>query len=279
MNGDSAEMPGDRRLTIAVWAGAAVITLSMIALVLTGAAPGLGPDRHPPEYLIVSNIAIFLLISVVPVLRLTGIVRMPWWFNFILFFDVYLYIISLTMGFYMDPGMPWWGGFGHLCSSVAVGGICFLALCLVKKHSPVRVGYGSTAGFIVILFFTTVTFGGIWEVLEGYVDLLTGTAYMSYGVVDSLGDLQADTLGAVVICIIAAVILRNRTVDDVADSVKLKLKLRFRARARISFKQVATMRVTCRTTPIRATYHQKPERTSPSGAGYRTSATRAVSPS
>lgn len=235
---DSMTPEGDRKFTLAVWAGAAVLTVAMIVLVLTGTAPGLGPDKHPPEYLFVSNIAIFALISVVPILRLTGLVRMPWWFNFLLFFDVYLYVISLTMGFYMEPKMAWWGGFGHMCSSMAVGGICFLALCLCEKHAIVRVGYGSRLGFIVILFFTTVAFGGIWEVMEGYIDIITGTAYMSYGVLDSLGDLQADTLGAILICIIAAAVLRDRTVVDVADSVTLGKRRRKERSPRISFKWV-----------------------------------------
>lgn len=221
MNPDSFSPEGDRRFTIIVWVCAAAVTAAMLFLVLAGTAPGLGPDKHPSEYLIISNIAVFALISVVPVLRLTGMVRMPWWFNFILFFDVYLYSVSLTMGFYMDPGMSWWGGFGHMCSSMAVGGICFLALCLCVKHSTVRVGYGTRLGFLAILFFTTVAFGGIWEIMEGYIDMVTGTAYMSYGVVDSLGDLQADTIGALLICLIAAAVLRNRTVMDVADSVTL----------------------------------------------------------
>lgn len=221
MSLDSMTPEGDRRFTVAFWMGMLVVTLICIATVLMGIAPGLAPGKHPPEYLFVSNVAIFLLISVVPVLRLMGIVRMPWWFNFLLAFDVYLYVVSLTCGFYMEDSMSWWGFFGHTCSSMSVSAICFLALCLIIKHSPVDVSYGGTAGFLFVLFLISVSFGGIWEVMEGYVDIVTGTAYMSYGVFDSLQDLQADALGAALMCTIAGILLRGRTPQEIASSTHL----------------------------------------------------------
>ena len=218
---DSMTPEGDRRFTIAVWVGLAVISMICIATVLMGIAPGLGPDKHPPEYLLMSNVAIFVLISVIPVLRLAGFVRMPWWFNLLLMFDVYLYIVSLTCGFYMEPKMEWWGFVGHTCSSLSVGGICFLALCLVTKHSQGLVSFGGNPGLLVVLFLITVAFGGVWEVMEGYIDIVAGHAYMSYGVFDSLQDLQADTLGAFMMTIVAALVLRGRTPDDVASTTHL----------------------------------------------------------
>lgn len=217
----------DRTLTVAVWILCGAITAVDLIAVLTGVAPGLGPDRHPPEYLVASNVAIFLLISVVPALRLCGIVRMPWWFNFLLIFDVYMYVVSLTCGMYIDPSTgTWWGFIGHMCSSVSVSAICFLALCIVVRHASVNVTYGSTSGLLLFLFFITVAFGGIWEVMEGFVDMITGTAYMSYGVLDSLQDMQADTIGAFVMCAIAAFLLRDSTPEEIADSTEIRIRHR-----------------------------------------------------
>lgn len=221
MNLDSMSPEGDRRFTIIVWLCLAVVSAISTATVFMGIAPGLGPDKHPPEYLVASNVAILALISVLPALRLTGTVRMPWWFNFLVIFDVYLYIISLTCGFYMEPKMEWWGFFGHTCSSLTVGGICFLALCLVTKHSKGLVSFGNKLGLLVVLFMVTVSFGGIWEVMEGYIDIVAGQAYMSYGVFDSLQDIQADTLGAFIMVLIAAFVLRGRTPEDVAATTHL----------------------------------------------------------
>lgn len=213
-------MMDDRKLTIAVWLVMAIISAIGVIASFTGAAPGVAPDRHPAEYLVVSNIAIFLLISVIPVLRLLRLAVMPWWFNLILIADVYFYVISLTMGFYLDPSIPWWGFLGHTCSSMAVGGICFLAMCLVSSSSN-NVRFGGNAGLVFMLFFASLSFGGIWEVMESYIDIVSGQAYMSYGMMDSLQDLQADALGSLFICIIATVMLRYRTAEEIAAGTHL----------------------------------------------------------
>ncbi len=215
------ESMGDRRFTMAVWIGMAAVTMISIASVVTGITPGIGPDRHPPEYLIISNVAIFCLISVIPVLRLSGLVKMPWWFNFILIGDVYFYSVSLTLGFYLDPGIPWWGFLGHICSSIAVSSLVFLALCLVAAHSHGKISFGNDFGLLFITFMFSVALGGIWEVMEGYIDIVTGESYMSYGVLDSLGDLRADCIGALIVCFGAALLLRRQTVEDIASRTHL----------------------------------------------------------
>ena len=229
MNLDDLTPEADRKLTWAYWMCMLTVTLIDIATVLMGIAPGIGPDKHPSEYLFISNIAIFLLISVVPVLRLLGIVRMPWWFNLLLTFDVYLYVVSLTCGFYKEESIPWWGFLGHTCSSISLSALSFLALCLVIKHNKVGLTYGHTFGFLILLFFVSVAFGGIWEVMEGYVDIVAGTDYMSYGVFDSVQDMEADTLGALIMCAIAGLILRTRTPEDIASSTRLDFHRKSRA--------------------------------------------------
>ncbi len=222
MNLDHLSPEADRKLTVAYWLCMLAITTVDIITVYTGDAPGLLPGRHPPEYLYISNVAIFLLISVIPVLRLLDLVHMPWWFNLMLTFDVYLYIVSLTCGFYKDESISWWGFLGHTCSSMSLCALCFLALCIVKKHSPVDVSYGHNIGFLVLLFFVSIAFGGIWEVMEGYIDIVAGTSYMSYGIFDSLQDLEADTLGTTIMCIAAGLLLRTRTPEDIADSTRVR---------------------------------------------------------
>jgi len=213
-------MMDDRRFTIIIWLIMAVISLAGAAASVSGIAPGVSGGYHSSGYLLVSNIAIFLLISVIPVLRLARLAVMPWWFNFILIFDVYFYVISLTCGLYKDPQVPWWGFLGHTCSSMAVGGICFLAMCLVTSSSH-NVRFGGSAGLVFMLFFADVSFGGIWEVMESYIDIVSGQALMSYGILDSLQDLQADVLGALVLCIIASIILRYRTPEEIASGTRL----------------------------------------------------------
>ena len=161
---------GDRKFTIAVWIIEEIIFAIMFWTVAADIARGL--RWHPAWYLEATCIAFALISCVIPVLRLVDAVKMPWWFNFLLMADVYVYTISLCLGFYMDPDIPWWGFFGHVLSSMSVGAIVFLALCLIEKHSPAHVTLGSNAAIHCYTLMISLAFGGIWEVMEGYVDVL-----------------------------------------------------------------------------------------------------------
>ncbi len=207
---------GDRRFTVAVWVIEEAIFAVMFLTVACGIARGL--RWHPAWYLEATCIAFALISCVIPVLRLLNAVKMPWWFNFLLIADVYIYTISLCLGFYMDPEIPWWGFFGHVLSSMSVGGIVFLALCLVEKHSPAGVTLGSAAAIHCYTLMISLAFGGIWEVMEGYVDVILGQSVMVYGDFDTLDDLRADLLGSVIMVALAAFMMRGRTACDVADT-------------------------------------------------------------
>jgi hypothetical protein len=214
----------DKQLAIAVWLIVFIIIAITFWTVVDGTARGLkvGEEPHPPEYLEASCIACFLVISVIPILRLTGIAKMPWWFSFLLIIDVMIYIESLCYGLYKDPDVPWWGFFGHVLSSMSVGGVVFLALCIIQKYQPKRLTLGSEAAIHCYTLMISLAWGGIWEIMEGYIDMVTGSSYMSYGVFDTLDDLRADLVGSVLMVVIAGIMLRNRTVLDIADSTQFK---------------------------------------------------------
>ncbi len=207
---------GDRKFTIAVWIIEEIIFAIMFWTVAADIARGL--RWHPAWYLEATCIAFALISCVIPVLRLVGAVKMPWWFNFLLMADVYIYTISLCLGFYMDPDIPWWGFFGHVLSSMSVGAIVFLALCLIEKHSPAHVTLGSNAAIHCYTLMISLAFGGIWEVMEGYVDVLVGQSVMVYGDFDTLDDLRADLVGSVIMVILATFIMKGRTAIDVANT-------------------------------------------------------------
>ena len=222
----------DRNATILLQVFIIAMYVVMSACVLADVMPGTRYG-HPPEYLLSTYVATSLLISVIPILRLTGVVRMPWWFNLLLVFDLYFYSISLSLGFYMNDDIAWWGFLGHVMSAICIGAIVFLALCVIEKQSPVRVTLGSRAGVILITMLITISFGGIWEVMEGYVDIIVGQAYMSYGVFDSLDDLRADVLGAIFMAIIAAFIMRKKSAADVASNTVVRNPFKGRKKDRV----------------------------------------------
>lgn len=209
----------DRILSAAVLAIELLIFAIMIWTVEAGIAPGLN-SGHPSEYLVSTCVACAVLLAVIPILRLLNIVKMPWWFNFILIADVYIYSISLCLGMYLD--VSWWGFFGHVLSTMSVGAVVFLALCIIEKKTSDRITFGSNAGIHCFTLMISLAFGGIWEVMEGYIDIVAGQSYMSYGVFDSLDDLRADLVGSVIMVIIAEFILRNKTPEDIADSTYIR---------------------------------------------------------
>ena len=202
----------DKILSLAVLIGEVAIFCIMILTIVWDIAPGL--DYHPSEYLISTCIACAALLAVIPVLRLANVVKMPWWFNMLLILDVYVYSISLCLGMYMS--VYWWGFVGHVLSTMSVGAIVFLALCIIEKHSPAHITFGSNAGIHCFTLMISLAFGGIWEVMEGYIDIVAGQAYMSYGVFDSLDDLRADLVGSVLMVILAEYLLRSKTPEEIA---------------------------------------------------------------
>ncbi len=222
---------GDRKAAVAFWAVEVAIFAAMFAAVAGGVAPGL--EWHPTWYLEATCVMCALLLSVIPALRLAGAVKMPWWLNILLAADVYVYSVSLLLGYYMNPDtMGWWGFFGHVLSSMSVGAVVFLALCLVEKYSPPHVTLGSNAAIHCYTLMISLAFGGIWEVMEGYVDVIAGDSIMVYGNFDTLDDLRADLLGSAIMVFIAGLMMRGRTAADIAGTTYMRNPLKGRGEQR-----------------------------------------------
>ena len=66
-----------------------------------------------------------------------------------------------------------------------------------------------------------LSFGGIWEMMEGFTDTATGYSYMVYGATDTMGDLAADMIGVMIVTICAHVYLRNHDMAEISCRVRL----------------------------------------------------------
>jgi len=194
--------------------------VSFILMVKMGIAPGLEAG-HPSEYLVATFIAVGILMSTLPIMWYFGIVRMPLWFTALLIADMYYYAISMFFGMYLR--YIWWGDIGHVASSLCVTAIAFLALCILQSNSPKHVTLGSKAGVLFLVLMIGISLGGIWEVMEGYVDIMTGTPYMSYGIWDNLMDLRADTAGAIIMTALGYFLLRKYTVEEISKTTRIKI--------------------------------------------------------
>ena len=214
---NDAEAMKERRIA---WIMLIVCPLSMIAMfayVTAGYAPGLDAG-HPMEYLQSTCILWAGVMIILPALRLGRYVSLPLWFLVLVYGDMYLYVISLCQGMYLN--VSWWGDMTHVIAAIIVTAIVFVALCLMQERSPGHVTFGSNRGILLMLFFISMSFGGLWELMEGLTDALSGQAYMIYGATDSLGDLTADMIGVTFMVIVAYLILRKQSTADVTSKIR-----------------------------------------------------------
>ena len=208
----------ERRTALAVMALAPVALMVICWFVVTGKAPGLAAG-HPEEYLVATCVLWALISLILPILRLTRLVSLPSALVGIIYANIFFYVICLTCGLYLN--VSWCGDFGHVVSSTIVSTIVFVALCLIQTNSPSHVTFGSVAGFCSMLFLVSLSFGGIWEMMEGFTDTATGYSYMVYGATDTMGDLSADLVGVILVTLAAHSYLRKHTTEDMASKVRI----------------------------------------------------------
>ena len=214
----STEAIKERRIAWTLLIACPSLMLLILAYVSAGNAPGLDAG-HPMEYLQMTCLLWAGISIVIPLLRILRFVSLPLWFVLLVQGDMFLYVISLCQGFYLN--LSWWGDLTHIIASAIVTGFVFIALCLMEARSPEHVTFGSKYGMTLILFLVALSFGGIWEMMEGFTDAVTGTPYMVYGATDTLGDLVADFVGVSLMSITALIILSKQGAENVASKVRL----------------------------------------------------------
>lgn len=195
--------------------------LSFLAIMIPaamGVAPGIEAG-HDAIYLEATCIAWAVVSVVLPVLRLVRLVSMPSAFLLVVYGNMYFYVLSLNVGLYLN--VSWWGDMGHVISSTIVSMIVFLALCIVEEHSPPHVTFGSRAGMCAMLFLVALSFGGVWEMIEGFADFTGGDSYMVYGASDTMGDLTADLIGVSIMTVAAYIYLGRHTAEDMTSSIRI----------------------------------------------------------
>jgi hypothetical protein len=206
------------------WTFLIVTPLTMVLLfmyVTLGYAGGLAAG-HDMIYLQMTCILWGIIMAVPPALRLSRLVALPLWFMAILYADMYMYSISLCHGMYFN--LWWWANFTHVISSMVVTAIIFMALCLVQSRSPPHLTLGSRGGSTAMLIMAGLSFGVIWEIMEGYTGILTSVDYMSYGAEHTLENLGADLIGTIIMAVIAFIMLSKHTAEAIASKIRIGRK-------------------------------------------------------
>ncbi len=183
-----------------------------------GVMPGIEAG-HPAIYLEATCFAWALVSMLLPALRLLRLVSVPRMFLIVVYANMYFYVLSLNVGLYMN--VSWWGDMGHVISSTIVTMIVFIALCVMECNSPPHVTFGRRSGMAAMLFLVALSFGGIWEMMEGFADFAGGDSYMVYGASDTMGDLTADLIGVMIVTVCAYVYLGRFTAEDIASTVRI----------------------------------------------------------
>lgn len=89
----------------------------------------------------------------------------------------------------------WWDIFLHVISSITLGFIGFLIIYTLYYERRIN----SSAFLIAVFSFTfAIAIGSLWEIVEFTLDQTIGTRMQRSGLVDTMGDLIVDSLGAFV---------------------------------------------------------------------------------
>ncbi len=124
-------------------------------------------------------------------------VRIPSEFELLAVLFIYAsLVLGDIYGFYTKYW--WWDIFLHTLSGIILGIIGFIIVYIMNRESKVSVQMKSI--YIAIFSFTfAVSIGAIWEIFEFSMDLFFGLQMQKSGLVDTMGDLIVDVLGALVV--------------------------------------------------------------------------------
>jgi hypothetical protein len=101
----------------------------------------------------------------------------------------------------------WWDTILHTVSGIVLGLIGFIILFILYQGEKVR-----AKPFLIVLFSFcfALALGSIWEIFEFSMDSLFGLNMQKSGLLDTMGDLIANSIGALIISLFGFVYLKNK---------------------------------------------------------------------
>lgn len=169
--------------------------------------------------------ALFMLVNFVPLIMKKLKLYVPDFVYLIfLIFCLAHFLLGEIFGFFAL--VPWWDSMLHTVSGVL---ITFLAFSFIKLLNGEK-GDLSLACTIIAAFCVTVTVGVVWEIVEfamdGWFGLNMQRAYLSNAsgergaaligsdaLSDTMKDLILDALGALIVCVVAAIVCITKKKD------------------------------------------------------------------
>ncbi len=122
-------------------------------------------------------------------------VTVPWFFEFIIAFLLFMHLIGLYFEFYAL--FWWWDKMAHFAGSAVIASLGFYGVLAMQMAGKIHVNVRMMALFAFVL---AVAIGAVWEIGEYSSDIILGT-HNQAGNTDTMIDLINDTLAAAVISI------------------------------------------------------------------------------
>lgn len=130
-------------------------------------------------------------------------------------------LLGTLMGLYEK--IIWWDTMLHTMSGVILVFFGLMILIVMKKRNE-KLKYSLTLA-ILFSFFFAMTGGTIWEIMEFLADNLLGMNVqrakgIDYGVLDTMVDTIANTVGALIACTGIYMYCRKKTEEEISDIFK-----------------------------------------------------------
>ncbi len=200
----------------------AIILPGILCIMMILAFLGHGSTEHDPVYIALTMGASMFISAILPIMRITGKFRAPYWFLFLVTGCLYMHAVSLYLGFYID--LWYWSVIAHSVAGVVVSMIVFTGLSVIQTYTR-----GVNLGVYPLMFMSviiTIGFGCAWELMEWTVDRLAGQYWMSYSIFDTTDDLLADIVGSIVTNLGLLVLVKTRKMEEVVESINLGEQMR-----------------------------------------------------
>lgn len=118
----------------------------------------------------------------------------------------------------------WWDLYLHTVSGFLLGIAGFLLVFIMSQSQKIRLQ--KRPGFVALFAFSfAISAGVIWEIFEFLMDSFFGFNMLKSGLMDTMGDLIVDVIGAAVICFIGYLWMKKKLKFFVFDhSISLFVK-------------------------------------------------------
>lgn len=100
----------------------------------------------------------------------------------------------------------WWDVYLHAFFGLIFGLVGFILIYILNNNSKIKL---SLTFIMIFIFCFSVTIGVIWELYEFTIDSLFYIGMQKYGLIDTMWDLIADSVGAIYTCIFVHIYLKT----------------------------------------------------------------------